>query len=167
MISAKYAVAPNPNLQLFIKIEDPNMSVIWTDNAATKGNLALTTLMGGHYTICFLDIRTGTAQHDSESKRRVTFDLRTGLDAKDYGDIAKKEHLEPLQLEFRKMEDLMDQLNQQLQHLRNRDFEARDTSESTNSRVIWLSAISTGLLVTLGVVQIYAFYAYLKHKKVL
>ena len=150
-----------------MKVEDPNNSVIWSDNDAKQGKFALTTLMAGQYSFCFLDMARLGQQPLSGQTRKVTFDLRTGLGAKDYGEIAKKEHLEPLELEFRKMEDLVEQLNQQLQYLRNRDFEARDTSESTNSRVVWFSAISTTLLVTLGIVQIYLFYAYLKHKKVL
>jgi hypothetical protein len=167
LVTANYEVQPGVQRQLYMKIEDPNRSVIWTDNDAKDGSFALTTLMAGDYAFCFLDMPTPGSTVPAGSKRRIDFDLRVGLGAKDYEDIAKKEHLEPLQLEFRKMEDLLDVLNGQLQYLRTRDFEARDTSEATNARVVWLSVLSTTVLVILGIVQIYSFYAYLKHKKVL
>lgn len=164
---ADYEVTMGFNLQMFIKVEDPHRAVIWSDNDAKNGQFALTTQSAGEYSFCFLDMPRAGHQMTPGSKRLVTFNQRSGLGAKDYGDVAKKEHLEPLEVELRKMEDLVEELNGQLQYLRNRDFEARDTSESTNSRVVWYGIISTTILVILGISQIYSFWAYLKKKQVL
>mmetsp|Transcript_17542 Transcript_17542/g.26101 ORF Transcript_17542/g.26101 Transcript_17542/m.26101 type:complete len:213 (+) Transcript_17542:52-690(+) len=163
LISGDFDVAPGYNSQLYVKVEDPDKGVIWSDQDAKKGSFALTTHKAGEYSFCFLDMPR-TQQFQEGQTRRITFDFRTGVEARDYSEVAKKEHLEPLALELRKMEDLVRDVNSEMQYLRNRERLMRNTKESTNSRVIWLSVVSTSILVVLGVIQIVHFNKYVESK---
>jgi p24 family protein delta-1 len=167
LVTGDFEAAPSYSSQLYMKVEDPDKGVIWSDQDAKQGTFALTTSVAGEYAFCFLDMPRQGQAFAPGTKRRVTFEYRTGVAARDYSEVAKREHLEPLAVELRKMEDLVRDVNSDMQYLRDRERLMRDTNESTNSRVIWLGIVSSSVLVVLGFAQIYSFYAYLKHKKVL
>jgi hypothetical protein len=54
--------------------------------------------------------------------RQVTkFHLKTGVQAKDYSSVAKKEDIKPLELEVLKLEDLLEEINADMKYLRHRE----------------------------------------------
>ena len=58
----------------------------------------------------------------------MAFDLRVGVDAKDYSSIAVAEELSPLEIELRKLEDATVAVNQHLAYMRTREAAMRDTN---------------------------------------
>jgi hypothetical protein len=46
--------------------------------------------------------------------RRVGFDFVSGADAKDWGEVAKNEHLKPVELELRKLEDRVENVHKEM-----------------------------------------------------
>ena len=73
--------------------------------------------------------------------------------------IAKKEHLAPLELELRMLEDKAKLVHQEFQYQKGRERAMRNTNESTNERVTWLSVIGMLLLLGLSAWQV----LYLRH----
>ena len=61
-------------------------------------------------------------------KRRVQLEIKTGVDAKDYTEIAKVEHLKPIELELRKMEDTVSTIHAEMLYMRAREEAMRNTN---------------------------------------
>jgi len=167
LIIGAYKVSPAYTTQMFMKVIDPNNVMIWKNEDADQGSFSFTTETFGKHQVCFLPMaRRGQTLNPTE-KRHVVLDLKIGVDAANYDDIALKENLSPLQVELRKLEDQMIELNQMMTYMRGREAQMRDTNESTNARVLWLSIISMSVLVGLGLWQIFYLKRYFKSKKLI
>ncbi len=71
-----------------------------------------------------------------ESSRTVVYKLKTGADAKDYSSLAKKDALQPMEVELRKIEDQVQAISESLAYLRSREEEMRDTNGISNLNLI-------------------------------
>ena len=107
---------------------------------AQSGKFAFTAEETGSHHICF--------SNKGRQTTRVGLDVKVGVAAKDYSEVAKKEHLEPLQVELRRLEDAAREIHEEQLYMRQREEEMRDTNESTNSRLKWFS-MSTIVIVTI------------------
>ena len=64
--------------------------------------------------------------------RLIEFNLHSGVEAQDYTSIAKKEHLKPLELELRRIEDTVDMIQKDFEYMREREAKMRDTNGASN-----------------------------------
>ncbi|KAK6038990.1 hypothetical protein COOONC_23505 [Cooperia oncophora] len=92
--------------------------------------------------------------------------MKHGVEAKNYDDLAKAEKLKPLE-ELRRLEDLSDQIVKDFAFMRQREEEMRNTNESTNSRVLYLSIFSMFCLLALAIWQVMFLRNYFKAKKLI
>jgi hypothetical protein len=113
----------------------------------------------GTYTMCFFN--------SNEFVMRVSLDFKHGVEAKDYSEIAKREHLMPVEKELRKMEDTVDEIHREMLYMREREAAMRNTNESTNSRVLWFSSFSIFVLLAMGLWQIVYLKKFFKSKKLI
>ena len=81
--------------------------------------------------------------------------------------MVKKEHLKPVEVELRRLDDIVTAIHDEMLHQRSREQTFRDTNESTNSRVKWFSFFSIVVLLSLGVWQVYHLQAFFKEKKLI
>ena len=123
------------------------------------GSFQFTADIDGAYEICFYN--------NHESVRRVFLEFKHGVEARDYTEVAKKEHLAPVEKELRQMEDTVDEIHREMLYMRKREAAMRDTNESTNSRVLWFSIISIVILLIMGGWQIYYLKNFFKSKKLI
>jgi p24 family protein delta-1 len=86
---------------------------------------------------------------------------------KDWDTIQKKEHLDPLVLKLRQTEDDVRLLVESFDQMRVREMRHRNTNESTNSRVAWISFMSLASLTVLGVLQLLYFRNFFKAKRLI
>jgi len=140
---------------------------VWNKESATHGTFAFTTEERGIYSTCFLDKARQGVQVPSTHARKISFSLKTGIDAKDYSAVAKKEDLKPLEVELMKLQDVLEEVNNDMKYLKVRESAMRTTNESTNIRVVWLSGISLAILLTLGLFQIFYLNRFFKQKKII
>ena len=121
----------------------------------------------------------------------VSLDIKMGVDAKSYAQVAKIEKLKPMELALRKLEDLSDAIVEEFARMKTREEQMRDTNgvcavyalwagvfsvplmplgpraESTNERVLQFSVFSMICLVVLAVWQVLYLKRYFKSKKLL
>eukprot|EP01097_Dermamoeba_algensis_P000540 TRINITY_DN1186_c0_g1_i1.p1 TRINITY_DN1186_c0_g1~~TRINITY_DN1186_c0_g1_i1.p1 ORF type:complete len:230 (+),score=61.36 TRINITY_DN1186_c0_g1_i1:102-791(+) len=128
---------------------------------------AFTVAHEGKYSFCFTDHMVQGYEASDINTRRVNFELRSGLQAMDYNKVAKKEHLNPLGVELRRMEDILQDLTKELEYLRHREAEMRDQNEEINSKVSHMSVLSVFILISLGVYQIYHLKNFFHKKHIL
>ncbi len=72
-----------------------------------------------------------------------------------------------MQLELRKLEDRVDAIHKEMMYQREREETHRNTNESTNSRVVWFSLMTIGVVFAVSVFQAVHLYTFLKKKRVL
>jgi hypothetical protein len=124
---------------------------------AQVGKFAFTAEETGSHHACF--------SNHGQVTTRIAFDLKVGVAAKDYSEVAKKEHLEPLQVELKRLEDSAREIHEEQLFMRQREEEMRDTNESTNNRLKWFSTSTIIILSVLGGWQIVYLRSYFQAKK--
>lgn len=113
--------------------------------------------------VCF----TSICKSVSFGELDIMIDIRTGIDAKDYSNVAKQEHLDVLEVELKKLEDEVSQIMDEMEYMRHREESMRNTNESTNARVLWFSMFSVCVLLSTSAWQVYHLKQYFKKKKLI
>lgn len=122
--------------------------------------------------------------------QRVHLDIQVGEHAIDYANVAQKEKLSELQLRVRQLLDQVEQITKEQNYqrvkyyfvlgkifskiivssmkvlnLQYREERFRQTSESTNQRVLWWSLAQTGILLAMGYWQMRHLKSFFEAKK--
>eukprot|EP01092_Planopodium_desertum_P015627 TRINITY_DN8340_c0_g1_i6.p1 TRINITY_DN8340_c0_g1~~TRINITY_DN8340_c0_g1_i6.p1 ORF type:complete len:178 (-),score=8.27 TRINITY_DN8340_c0_g1_i6:120-653(-) len=121
LVQASYKVPLLGPSQYVLRIsapEESNSQVLHEKTAQPEGTFAFHADQPGVYQFCFIP-QAGNANFGSPL--RVKLDIKSGWETKDYGEIAKKEHLKPLEVELRKLEDKCEELNSNMLYLRKRE----------------------------------------------
>ena len=96
---------------------------------------------------------------------RVHLDIQVGEHAVDYAQIQAKDKLSELQLRIRQLLDQVEQITKEQNYQRYREERFRQTSDSTNSRVLWWSIAQTFILVVTGFWQMRHLKSFFEAKK--
>jgi p24 family protein delta-1 len=123
---------------------------------AKYGNFAFTAEETGSHHVCFSNM--------GHKPVRIEFTLKVGVAAKDYSEVARKEHLEPLQVELKRLEDAAKEIHTEQLYMRRREEEMRDTNESTSDRLKWFSTSTVLILSILGGWQILYLRSFFRSK---
>ncbi|GAA0149505.1 vesicle coat protein [Lithospermum erythrorhizon] len=153
-------VHPTPTIS--IKVTSPFGNSIHQKDNVTHGQFAFTTTEAGNYLACF-----STNENHGAGDLSVNIDWKNGIAAKDWESVAKKENIEGLELELRKLEGAVEAIHENLNDLKSRELEMRTVSETTNSRVAWYSIMSLGVCIAASVVQIVYLKHYFQKKKLI
>ncbi|PWA77186.1 emp24/gp25L/p24 family/GOLD family protein [Artemisia annua] len=147
---------------LIAQVTSPYGNILHHNENATHGQFAFTTNESGQYLVCFWadDPNQGGALS-------VNIDWRTGIAAKDWESVAKKEKLEGVELELRKLEGAVEAIHDNLLYLKDREAEIREVSETTHSRVAWYSILSLGICVAVSAAQLWYLTRFFQKKKLI
>jgi len=155
------------DVKLNFRILGLNNAIIY-QNMDVKGRIPFTFVAPDHdieYGFCFIDIaREG--RYNQDATRTVSLQLTTEK-RKDYSELAKKDHLKPIEVDMLRAEDDVVQLMKEFVYMKDLEAHHRDTSESTNSRVKYATILSSVFLISLGVGQIFYLKKFFKTKKLI
>eukprot|EP00762_Andalucia_godoyi_P000258 ANDGO_03150.mRNA.1 Endoplasmic reticulum vesicle protein 25 len=163
------SVLPAPYQQIDIEVIGPQQNIVFVEKNVEKHALFrhVADDNGGDYKICFHNkLPPGTA-YTSTMVRRIEFELRSGVNAVDYDQIATKEHLKPVEVQLRHMEDVVKELYSELHNQVDREQHMRNTNEATYGRVSWLGFLTLITLVGMGIGQSIYLKKYLSKKKII
>lgn len=150
---------------IVVTVEDPRKNKIVTHNTDADGRFAFTTTTSGIHTVC-LTSNTTTPSFGNAAKMKFYLRLAVGEDDDaQYETIAKEEHLTALELSVRKLLDKVGVILGEQKYQQERETAFRDTSESTNARVMWFSILQTLILIVAGTWQLRHLKAFFKKKK--
>lgn len=142
------------------KVTSPYGNTLYHQENVTHGQFAFTTSEIGNYLACFwVD-----GNHESAT---LNLDWKVGIAAKDWESVAKKDHIEGVELELRKLEDIVQSVHENLLYMKNREAEMREVSEKTNARVAWFSMMSLLVCVVAAVFQVWHLKRYFQKKKLI
>ncbi|CAO2828377.1 unnamed protein product [Amaranthus hypochondriacus] len=161
-----YVISDDPTSYeptISVKVTSPFGSNVHSKENATHGQFAFTTHETGNYLACFWVDGNNPKKVDVS----VNLDWRTGIAAKDWESVAKKEKIEGIELELRKLEGAVEAIHENLLYLKNREAEMRIVSEKTNTRVALFSIMSLAVCITVSTSQLLYLKRYFQKKKLI
>ncbi|TKY56176.1 Transmembrane emp24 domain-containing protein p24delta3 [Spatholobus suberectus] len=151
---------PQPHT-VSVKVTSPYGNNLHHNENVTQGQFAFTTAESGNYVACFwMD-----GKHQEEAT--VSLEWKTGISAKDWESVAKKEKIEGVELELRKLEGAVEAIHGYLIYLKDKEARMREVSERTNGRVAWFSTMSLGVCILVSVLQVWYLKRFFRKKKLI
>ncbi|CAE5958200.1 unnamed protein product [Arabidopsis lyrata] len=145
------------------KVTSPYGNNLHHQENVTHGQFAFTTQEAGNYLACFSIDST----HPLANPITLGVDWKMGIAAKDWDSVAKKEKIEGVELQLRRLEGLVQSIRENINYIKDREAEMREVSETTNSRVAWFSIMSLGVCVVVAGTQILYLKRYFHKKKLI
>uniref|UniRef100_A0A1A8F6H3 Transmembrane emp24-like trafficking protein 10 n=1 Tax=Nothobranchius korthausae TaxID=1143690 RepID=A0A1A8F6H3_9TELE len=165
LVTGEYEIGEQANTKTNLKITDSSSHILYSKDDATKGKFAFTTEDYDMFEVCFESKSPmGTGRVPDQL---VNLDMKHGVEAKNYEEIAKVEKLKPLEVELRRLEDLSESIVNDFAYMKKREEEMRDTNESTNTRVLYFSIFSMCCLIGLATWQVFYLRRFFKAKKLI
>jgi hypothetical protein len=152
----------SPGIGMHVEIRDPEDKVILSKVYSSEGRFSFTSHTPGEHVIC---LYSNSSRWFSGGQLRVHLDIQVGEHAIDYQNVAQKEKLSELQLRVRQLLDQVEQITKEQNYQRYREERFRQTSESTNSRVLWWSLAQTVILLSMGFWQMKHLKSFFEAKK--
>ncbi|CAI9114614.1 OLC1v1015372C1 [Oldenlandia corymbosa var. corymbosa] len=146
-----------------VKVTSPYGSNIHHEEKVTHGQFAFTASEDGDYVACFSVV----GEHKGGKGATVGIDWKTGIAAKDWESVAKKEKIDGLELELSKLEGAVDAIRENLIYLKEREAEMRVVSERTNARVASFSIMSIAVCIMVSLVQVGYLKRYFQKRKLI
>lgn len=152
----------SPGIGMHVEVRDPDDKTVMSRVYSSEGRISFTSHTPGEHVICMYSNSTAWF---SGSQLRVHLDIQVGEHAIDYANVAQKEKLTELQLRMRQLLDQAEQISKEQNYQRYREERFRQTSESTNGRVLWWSCAQTIVLVAMGFWQMRHLKSFFEAKK--
>jgi hypothetical protein len=124
MVIGDFTSQPHGLNELNVRVTSPVQGSMFSKQSCADGKFAFTAPMQGEYQICFENL--------GMSQKQVKLDLKTGVHAKDYSSVAKKENLKPIEVELRRLEDQVQEVHTDMSYLREREEQMRNTNGAPN-----------------------------------
>ncbi|XP_022927935.1 transmembrane emp24 domain-containing protein p24delta4-like [Cucurbita moschata] len=159
VISENYTHAPTVS----VKVTSPYGNNLYHKENQTNGQFAFTTAEAGNHLACFwID-----GHHERGGDVSLSLEWRTGITAKDWESVARKEKIEGVELELRKLEGVVEAIHENILYLKEREAEMRIVSEKTNGRVAWFSIMSLGVCILASTLQLWYLKRFFQKKKLI
>ena len=113
---------------------------------------SFTTYAGGYYQCCIKNLHT--------RNNTVTFDLKHGVAAKDYSEVAKTKDLKPMELNLLKLEEKSKEIYHLMTYAASHEQIFENQYDVISSKVAFFSIILVVVMIVVGFFQTY----YLKQK---
>ncbi|KAG6414878.1 hypothetical protein SASPL_122252 [Salvia splendens] len=105
-----------------------------------------------------------TGNYSGTGGLSINMEWKTGIVAKDWESVARKEKIEGVELELRKLEEAVETVHEKLLYIKTRDAEMRTTNEATNYRVALFSLMSLTICILVSTLQISYLKRYFQKK---
>ncbi|XP_058533255.1 transmembrane emp24 domain-containing protein 9-like [Ochotona princeps] len=156
---------PSPQwINLFVFVKDPENKNLLARQYGPQGSFSFTSQSPGEHQIC-IHLESIRFSLSNEDKLAVHLDMQLGEHTNDYVEFATKDKLSQLHLRVRQLVEQVAQIQKEQEYQRWREERFRQTSESTNQRVLWWSILQTLILVAVGVWQMRHLKSFFEAKK--
>lgn len=139
---------------LDVKISDPLNRVIWEEIATDRGSFSTVITRGGDYAFCFYSRLVPGMKYQEGMSRKINMEIKTGTENEDYTKLATKEHLKPLEINLRIMEDTVRSIHGEYIYYKEREVSLRNTNEYINTRASWARIVMITAVVIFGWFQV-------------
>lgn len=147
-VSTTFQVASGGFLDIDVKLLDPRDQKVFVKERETEGRFPFTAEYDGLYSLCFSN------KMSTLTPKTVSFNFHVGI-ATTAHEVAHKEHLTPLELTIVQLSEGLYNVQDEQKYMRVRERVHRNTTESTNARVLWWSFVEAAILVGMSLYQVY------------
>uniref|UniRef100_G1SWP8 GOLD domain-containing protein n=1 Tax=Oryctolagus cuniculus TaxID=9986 RepID=G1SWP8_RABIT len=156
---------PSPQwINLFVLVKDPKNKNLLAHQYGPQGSFSFTSQAPGEHQVC-MHLESVRFSLSSEDKLAIHLDMQLGEHTDEDVEFATKDKLSQLHLHVRQLVEQVAQIQKEQEYQRWREERFRQTSESTNQRVLWWSILQTLILVAVGVWQMQHLRSFFEAKK--
>ncbi|KAI5202400.1 Transmembrane Emp24 Domain-Containing Protein 9 [Manis pentadactyla] len=156
---------PSPQwINLFVFVKDPENKNLLARQYGPQGSFTFTSQSPGEHQIC-LHLESIRFALFYDGKLAIHLDMQLGEHTTDYAEFAAKDKLTLLHLRVQQLVEQVVQIQKEQEYQRWQEERFRQTSESTNQRVLWWSILQTFILVATGIWQMQHLKSFFKAKK--
>lgn len=164
VIVGTFEITHVPGQKVDYVVTDSKGEILDQNVDAGKGKFSFSTEHEDIFEICF---KSKVPTHQRGVPHDVTLNTQRGVEAKPYEALGEAGKLKPMELELKRLEDLSSSIVQDFADMRQREVSMRDTNESTNNRVLYLSILSMICLLSLSVWQVLYLRKFFKSRKLI
>lgn len=166
-VNVAFIAAPGYAQLIDFKITDPKDVLIHDSQAQDKGSYKFITTQGGDHAFCFYSRLVSGVKYQDGMKRTIAFELKTGSETVDYKSIAKAEHLKPMEVALRMVEDQIRTIHSEYTYFKLREIEMRDTNEYMNTRVMFATILTMVFISLFALWQVRHLKSFFRKKKMI
>eukprot|EP01090_Pellita_catalonica_P021057 TRINITY_DN7782_c0_g1_i3.p1 TRINITY_DN7782_c0_g1~~TRINITY_DN7782_c0_g1_i3.p1 ORF type:complete len:172 (+),score=30.58 TRINITY_DN7782_c0_g1_i3:136-651(+) len=155
-VSIYFQVLSGGFLDVDVEVKDPNGELIYEASRETDGQFAFNTQTTGFYSFCFSN-RMSTL-----TSKIVELAVSVG----EHSQVARAAHLDPLEEALIELEKGVASVKEEQKYMRAREVAHRNTSESTNGRVLWWTFWEALVLIAMSIWQIYYIKRFFEVKSI-
>ncbi|KAL2499919.1 Transmembrane emp24 domain-containing protein p24 delta 7 [Abeliophyllum distichum] len=97
----------------------------------------------------------------------IEFEWKSGVAARDWSNVAKKGHIEVMELELKKLFDTVTSIHDEMFYLREREVEMQDLNIATYSKMATFSFLSIMVCLSVAALQLWHLKSFFERKKLL
>ncbi|KAL7608317.1 hypothetical protein Lser_V15G11585 [Lactuca serriola] len=116
----------------------------------------------GKHLLCFL-----TDAHEPILNTTVELNWRSGIAAKGWSNVAKKETVDTMELELKKMEDTISVIMEEMFDFRDREEDMQELMRHTNSIMGYLGLVSLFICLSVAGIQVWHLKSFFEKKKII
>ncbi|XP_037355858.1 transmembrane emp24 domain-containing protein 9-like [Talpa occidentalis] len=156
---------PSPQwINLFVFVKDPENKNLLARQYGPQGSFTFTSQSPGEHQIC-LHLESIRFALFYDGKLTIHLDMQLGEHTNDYAEFETNDKLTQLHLRVQQLVEQVGLIQKEQEYQRWQEERFRQTSESTNQRVLWWSILQTLILVAIGVWQMRHLKGFFKAKK--
>lgn len=153
--STPYTTSPTDvELSLIYKSD-----VLYKEDGAGVLRLAWTGTQIGEHLVCIANF--------GNSDSKLWLDIKVGPEARDYSQVARKEHLEPVVLLLRRLEDYLRAHHKNLLYLRKEEVKFREMASKASRRSIMFCFVGVSSFLGATLFQVLYFRHFMRMRKVI
>ncbi|KAL8144399.1 hypothetical protein V2J09_017431 [Rumex salicifolius] len=169
MSVGKYSVvnpnegSPLPDLfRITARLTSPRGNSLHLADMVENGDFAFTAQDSGDYTVCF-----HAQYHSPPTTLNIEMEWMSGVDSRDWSNVARKGHIDVMELELKKMEQTIKNIHDEMFYLREREEEMQELNRGTNSRMAAFSFLSIFVCLSVAGLQLWHLKTFFEKKKLL
>eukprot|EP00252_Welwitschia_mirabilis_P025894 TRINITY_DN8261_c0_g1_i1.p1 TRINITY_DN8261_c0_g1~~TRINITY_DN8261_c0_g1_i1.p1 ORF type:complete len:225 (-),score=23.34 TRINITY_DN8261_c0_g1_i1:295-969(-) len=148
--------------KITVRVTSPYGNSVHFADLVERGHFSFTTSEAGDYMTCFWMPHAHPVVTST-----IEFEWKSGVLAKDWTSIAKREKIDGLELELRKLEEYVTSIYDEMIYLRGREEQMQNLNASTEKRMTWFSLCSLIVCVSVAAFQFYHLKNFFERKKLL
>lgn len=152
-----FQVSQGGFLDIDVSVTGPDGRLLHKVERETEGRFSFTAYEPGVYKVCFSN------KMSTLTPKTVMFQISPGGKT-EFAEFAKLDHLSPIEESLLRLADGLADIQNEQRYMRNRERVHRNTSESTNARVLWWSFFETVVLTGMTLWQVYYITRYFEVK---
>ncbi|KAJ2057082.1 vesicle coat component [Coemansia sp. S146] len=157
---------PGQMVNMEIHDDSPHVNQYGARRQVDDATFRFDTQAHANVIVCFQNVLEANMPNDGRSKT-IQFKMESGAMAEDFHKVQQEEKLKPMEMELRRLAMTLDDVQDELQYLKQRESTLRDANERMNSRVKTFSFVSIAVLVGVAVYQVLYLRRFFQQKKLI